>query len=562
MRHPHPQHPLHPHIPHNLPPQLAADSKGNDSMSAITRNRGRAALAVATALSLGVLGALASGAAANASTINTSSQGQIIVHKFTNPGNGTMNPDGTGTAPTTAPIAGVVFQYCTISGINLLDGTNTGWNQINAITPAQKQASAGAGVTTLGAYTLTGCTSLPATDATGTAASVATLPLGAYFVREISAPSNVVAPAAPFIVTLPTPQNNTTLNGNWVYNVNVYPKNTTAQGPAKNVVNQTTDGVALGAPIEYQVTQLIPALATGQTYTKFIMTDTLDAKLTPVTTYPVTVKAGATTFVSGTDYNAVWSGQTLTVTFTTAGLAKLQAGQNVVFDFQAKANAAGTITNQAFANLNDFTLTPGTPNGPNGSPSTTITSRWGDLTVQKVNAANTSDGLAGAQFQVYMGTTDQQASCTASITGLTQVTTPGTSNPYVVTSGANGTVTIPGLWVGDTQMTTAADGTVSNTTVAGHDLTQRCYVLQEIVAPTGYVLPTGAAALTPVIVKAGANGTTPIATIANTQQGVPSLPFTGSSVQLAMTIGGIALVVIALGGLLLISRRRARKNEA
>ncbi|MFK3672051.1 SpaH/EbpB family LPXTG-anchored major pilin [Leifsonia aquatica] len=527
-------------------------------MTAHTRHRGRAAFAVATALSLGMLGALTAGTAASAATIDPSQHGQILIHKFSNPGNGAMNPDGTGAAPTTAPIAGVVFEYCSIDGIDLLDGTNAGWNQVNGITAAQKQASAAAGVTTLGTHTLSGCTSLPATDAAGAAASAATLPLGAYFVREISAPSNVVAPAAPFIVTLPTPKDGSDLTGDWVYAVNVYPKNTTAQGPAKNVVNQPTNGAVLGAPIEYRVTQLIPALGTGSTYTKLVLTDTLDPKLTPLTAVPVTVTAGSTSFASGTDFTAAWSGQTLTVTFTPTGLAKLTAGQNVVFDFQAKANAAGTIANQAFVNLNDLALTPGQPNGPGGSPTTTVTTRWGDLTLQKVNAGNATDGLAGAQFHLYMGTTDQQSDCTAGIAGLQQVDIPGTSEPYVVTSGANGTITVPGLWIGDTELTVAADGTVSNTTVAGHDLVQRCYVLQEVVAPTGFVLPTGTAALTPVMVKAGANGTTPLTRIQNTQQGVPQLPFTGSDVQLAMTIGGITLVLMALGGVLVARGRRRR----
>ncbi len=517
-------------------------------------------------MSLGVLGALAAGTPASAASIDTAQQGSIIVHKYANPGDGDQNASGTGTTdPSTQPIAGVVFQYCSISGIDLLDGTNAGWDDINAITATDKQAAADPQVTTLGAapnqYTLSGCTSLPATDATGTATS-ATLPLGAYFVREVSAPGNVVEKAAPFIVTLPTPQNGTTLDGTWVYDVNVYPKNTIANGPTKNVVDQPTNGALLGSAIDYEVTQLVPALAAGAPYTKFVLTDTLDAKLTPATGTPVTVKAGATTFVSGNDYTAVWSGQTLTVTFTPAGLAKLVAGQNVVFGFEARANAPGDIDNQAFVNLNDFDLTPGSANGPNGSPSTTITTRWGDLTFQKVNAANTSDGLSGAKFQLYVGTTDGTSACTADITGLAKVTTAGTSNPYVVTADSTGTVVIPGLWVGDTEKTVAADGTVSNTTVAGHDLRQRCYVLEEIQAPNGFVLPTGAAALTPVMVKSGANGATPIATIENTQQGVPQLPFTGSSVQLALTIGGIALIVMALGGVLVVRRRANRRENA
>ena len=528
-------------------------------MTGNTRRLGRKALAVGTALSLGVLGAVAMSSAANAASIDTAKQGSIIVHKFTNPGGGTQNPSGTGTDPATDPIAGVVFEYCLITDVDVLDGSNAAWDALNAISAADKLAAAGAG-SPLPNHSLGACTSMPATDAAGRSAT-GKLPLGAYFVREISAPANVVTPAAPFIVTLPTPDDNKNLNGQWVYDVNVYPKNTTAQGPVKNVVSQEANGGLLGAPVQYQVTQLVPALAAGDPYTKFTMSETLDPKLTPGSA-PVTVKAGAATLTAGTDYTATWSGQTLTVTLTAAGLAKLKAGENVVVSFQATPNAPGAIDNQVFVNLNDLNLTPGTPNGPDGSPSTTATSRWGDLTVQKVNAANQADGLAGAKFEVYMGTTDQTSGCKADITGLQQVTLPGGNTPYVVTSDASGVVSVAGLWIGDTEKTVAADGTVSNTSVAGHDFLQRCYVLKEIAAPNGFVLPTGAAALTQVMVKVGANGVVPLVKIDNTQQTFPELPFTGSNVQIALTIGGIALLIIALGGVMVIRRRTARRENA
>ncbi|RDV45892.1 hypothetical protein DOE76_05420 [Leifsonia sp. ku-ls] len=533
-------------------------------MTAITRHPGRRALAVGTALTLGVLGAFASSSAASATSIDTTQQGSIIVHKFANPGGGDQNPSGTGTNPSTNPVAGVVFEYCKIDGIDLFDGTNKGWDAVNAITPAQKLASAAQGVTTLGSYTLSGCTSMPATQADGSSTS-AKLPLGPYFVREVSTPAGVVEKAAPFIVTLPTPADHKVSNGNWVYDVNVYPKNTVAEAPKKNVVDQDKNGSVLGAPVRYEVTQLIPALAAGDTYKKFIVSDDLDSKLTPITTpNSVTVKMGSTTFAEGTDYTVAWAGQKLTITFLPAGLAKLQPAQNVVFSFQAKANAPGEIKNTAYVNLNDFELTPGSPNDPNdGSPTNEKVTRWGDLTVQKVNKSNTNDGLKGAKFEVYQGSTDQQGQCLPDISnGFTQVKDPADSTKnYEVTSDDTGKVFIPGLWIGDTQTTVAADGTVSNTTVAGHDFQQRCYVLKEILAPNGFVLPTGAAALTAVMVKTGANGTVPLVKIENVQQGVPELPFTGSSVQLALTIGGIALLVIALGGVMLIRRRRAATDE-
>jgi fimbrial isopeptide formation D2 family protein len=529
-----------------------------ETMSEITPRRRHRALAAATALALGTLGVVATGPAASAANIDQSRQGAITIHKYANPGNGAANPDGSGTQPTTDPIAGVVFEYCRIDGVDLFDGTNTGWDALTAITAQQKTDAAGQGTATLGSHTLSGC----ATVTTGSdgVASTGTLPLGPYFVREVQAPANVVEKSVPFIVTVPTPATPAALNGQWVYDVNVYPKNTVAEGPSKNIVGQPANGSALGAPITYQVTTAIPALGAGETYDTFIVTDTLDTKLTPaadLSTVSVAVPGG-TTFAQGADYTPVWAGQTLTVTFTAAGLARLQAGANVVVTFQAAANAVGDIVNQAYVNLNGFQLTPGTPNGPGGSPTGQVTTRWGTLVVEKVNAANTSEGLAGARFEIYQGTTDTTG-CKADIASLTAVTAPGTTTPLVVQSASDGAVTFDGLWVGDTQFQVAADGTVTNVTEDGHDFTQRCYVLKEVAAPAGFVLPTGDAALTEVLVHSGDNGATPLVRIDNTQQGVPALPFTGSTGQLLLTGGGIALILLAIGGVLF-GRARARAN--
>ncbi|WP_285726824.1 SpaH/EbpB family LPXTG-anchored major pilin [Psychromicrobium xiongbiense] len=345
--------------------------------------------------------------------------------------------------------------------------------------------------------------------------------------------------------------------------------NTVAIGPVKNMVNQPTNGAALGSVIDYQVTQLIPALATGQTYQKFMVNDTLDAKLTPVTALPTITVNDATnttvTFTSGTDFTPVWNGQKLTVTFTAAGLAKLVAGHNVVVGFKATANAIGAINNQAFVNLNDYTLTPGQSNTPDGSPTNTVQTRWGGVTLKKVDARMPNENLSGAQFTAWMGTTDQSGACVASngTTGFTQVTAPGTSNPYIVTSDINGSIVIPGLWVGDTQLQVNPDGSVQNVTVAGHDFQQRCYLLQELVAPAGYVLPTGNAALTPLMVKTGANGsvTSPYAQIPNTQQSVPQLPLTGGDGLVLLTTAGIGLMILAAGGSLVVAARRRRREE-
>lgn len=533
-------------------------------MTAVSRSWGRKAAATAAVFALGAFGMVAGASAANAAEIDGDALGSITVHKYANPATGSMNPDGTGTLPTTGAIADVVFEYCLISGIDLTDGTNTDWDALNAITDAQKLAAAAQGVSTLGSYALTGCTEMPATDATGTS-TTGDIPVGAYFVREVDAPSNVVEPAAPFIVTVPTP---VATGSGWVYDVNVYPKNTVATGPVKNIVDQEQNGAALGSVIDYQVTQLIPELAAGQSYDKLVFSDTLDTKLTPVTdlsTVTVTDATADVSFVNGVDFIPVWNGQKLTVTFTASGLAKLEAGNYVVVGFQATANAIGAIDNQAFVNLNDWTLTPGQTNGPDGSPTNVVQTRWGSLVLEKIDARMPDEDLSGAEFTVWMGTTDVDGECVADngTTGFTQVTEQNSTDPYVVVSDIDGKIVIPGLWVGDTELIVNEDGSVENVTVDGHDFDQRCYLLQELKAPAGYVLPTGNAALTPVMVETGVNGTvsSPYAQIPNEKQTVPELPLTGANGQLALTVGGIALLGAAIGGVLM-TRRRSAKTDA
>src|SRR4051812_13335753 len=132
-------------------------------MTANTRRLGRKALAVCTALSLGVLGAVAMSSAANAASIDTAKQGSIIVHKHENLGDGDQNPSGTGKNPSTAPIKDVEFTYCPITDIDLLDGTNTGWDAVNAITPKLQQdaVAAGAGPASLTGHVLGTCKAMP-----------------------------------------------------------------------------------------------------------------------------------------------------------------------------------------------------------------------------------------------------------------------------------------------------------------------------------------------------------------------------------------------------------------
>ena len=85
---------------------------------------------------------------------------------------------------------------------------------------------------TSGAYTvkdITGNTVSAATETgtTGTNGVVtfSSLPLGMYVIIETKAPDKVVTPCEPFLVSVPM-----TINNEWVYNINVYPKNSTSEG--------------------------------------------------------------------------------------------------------------------------------------------------------------------------------------------------------------------------------------------------------------------------------------------------------------------------------------------
>lgn len=70
-------------------------------------------------------------------------------------------------------------------------------------------------------------------------ATINNLGLGVYLVKEVDAPSQVTNKTANFIVSIPTTNtvtdstNNTKYGDNWIYDVNVYPKNATNYGDVK-----------------------------------------------------------------------------------------------------------------------------------------------------------------------------------------------------------------------------------------------------------------------------------------------------------------------------------------
>lgn len=212
--------------------------------------------------------------------------------------------------------------------------------------------------------------------------------------------------------------------------------------------------------------------------------------------------------VDSGDYTVRVDGQTVTVEFTKAGLAKLTAGQTVTIEITTTVNDLGDnaeFDNEVLVNVNGSEQT--------SKPGTVF---YGQIQVNKYEAGEEDNTLAGAEFELYAADEDGEPTGSA----LTTVTTNADCELDEALS----------VWVG----TEATDS--------------RDYVLVETKAPAGYVTPTGDAANHLVTVSVGEDSTVSItvADVANTKHEGPSLPLTGSTGTLMFMILG--LVLIATGG--------------
>ncbi|EKU45676.1 MULTISPECIES: SpaH/EbpB family LPXTG-anchored major pilin [Brevibacterium] len=456
-----------------------------------TRMRWIPVLAAAAALSLvGV--SLDAPTAEAAGNINPDTPSSLTINKY----DGDQGPRGDGTeiedtSSLGTPLAGVEFtirQVLTANGEEVNLDTAAGWDAIDGVVVAD--VLAGDGFTFGDPITVT-------TDANGQVTQ--SLPHGLYIVEETDpGPNNIVSPAQPFLVTLPLPQT----GGQWLYDVNVYPKNKTNQTtPTKEVSGPTAP--VLGNDVTWTITAPIPGKAGDDTYRSFTITDTLDPRLTCKS---ITVEG----FTAGTDYTATCSGQTANIEFTSTGLGKLEGGQNVVMNVVTTVTSLGdngVIENKAIVSTNGSEVTT--------NPAKT---NWGPLEILKYADDDTSATLGGARFEIY-----ESRDAAEPIGELT--------------TGEDGTASIS-LWVGS------------------NDVTSRDYYLKEVAAPAGYTLP--ADPWTTVTVQANGESNPTVVQISNQQKERGELPFTGANGQLMLTILGIALLLLAIGAAV-VRYTRARK---
>ncbi len=478
--------------------------------------------------------------------IDPAASGSIIIHKHehqTGSNPVSASPDGSKEI-TTDPVSGVTFTVYELrhDGVAVDLSKAAAWDGLDAlgVNAACSAITGGTGYTKgleVGSAT---------TDDNGEA-TIAVSKIGAYVVCETNAPSTVTDTAAPFIVTVPFPSGD-----GWLYTVNVYPKNAVTT-VAKTINAQ--QGLGLGSLVEFPVTVRVPAMASGSEFTSFDVADTFDSRLTAAAASSgkkVGVKSvtlAGTELATG-DYEVSQSGQTVVVSLDvadTAVQALLAANPNadVVVTFHATVTSLGdgAISNTATAYVNNPADGAGNRVRP-GVPSTAVTSNWGDAKILKTDSTTAANPLKGAEFQVYAAETPYPATaaeCAGAVATGSPLSVGGQST---FTSGDDGIVVIPGLFVSDSVNAPA-------------DNAFRCYVVVETKAPAGYVTPLG-----PdnnrwgIDVVAGATTGNDL-TVANVQQAGVTLPLTGAGGTLAMTITGLGL--IGLGGIaIVVSRRRQR----
>ena len=272
-----------------------------------------AAAVGALALGLAGLGATTAAQAADLGNIDTGRTGSILIHKHES---GSQNANGTADGQTATGgdgVADVVFTAYRITNLDLT--TQSAWDGLQSTQVPADACGADFQTPSLGSYTFDGGKASAATDSQGET-SIGDLPVAAYLVCETSSPGTVKTKAAPFLVTVPFPNNSAntaSADGSWLYNVNVYPKNVVVQAPTKTV-DVSANGLKSDAQVSYPVKAQVPSIASTDSFKHFIISDPLDASLTDGQVASVTIDGEDVS----SSYYTVTTGQTVSLGFTKA----------------------------------------------------------------------------------------------------------------------------------------------------------------------------------------------------------------------------------------------------
>ena len=503
--------------------------------------RGARVLAVLSALAVSLLGFSALPAAnAAPGNIDPGQIGTLTIHKHAGtPGNGAGH-DGSELEQVPAkPLAGVTFRVQKVKDFDLNAQEN--WAHIKDLSAANVQ---GDKVTINGQqYSLKDQTAETNPTSAEGITKVEQLPVGLYYVTELSTGTNkVTQKATPFFVTIPLPSK-AGADTSWNYNPHVYPKNQTTTDTGEKKVGEDTNVRKVGDKLPYEVALVAP----GPAEKNPIALGFYDFSGTNVEfdTASVTAKVeGGETLTSGEDFiiadavkkPAGRNGHKISL--TDRGLAKVKGGQKVVFKYTVTVKTVGEggkVENSFTPILNDYDPwgdyekdpnnppTPPTPNEPENK------AFYGDYKFTKVGESKNGNPLENAEFAVYATESDAKA---------------GTNPILTVTSDAQGVVHFKGLYLGKYTKDEEANA-------------KRTFYLKETKAPAGYVLDN---TIKPIEVTPG-NAENPKVgeNIVNKKAGGPNLPLTGSAGTVILTLGGVAALGLA-GGVALRNARREREN--
>lgn len=512
----------------------------------------------------------ASVAPADYGNIDFNKQGQITINKHLHQnGSSAVGDPATGNYDGTPVegLDGVTFEIYKIKDIDL--SKQAGWDAVNDYKIPKNP-------TTDESLELVDTV----TTANGGKATTKDLPVAAYVVVETDAPADVIDRSAPFVVTLPYPD--TTANDDrldertntWLYDVNVFPKNGKTK-LNKTVEMQNTYGLNVGSEVHFPVTAEIPQVAGDNVFKYFQVVDPMDSRFDQESLGVESVTLGGTALESG-DYTVATNGSRVIVSLTSQGLGKLKnaAGKELKVVFKGKLKSLdngkqedfGRILNQAYV-YSDTEPNPGESTPPSTPPTEPVTTPpdtppvtttppggtplvkqfWGDLKIHKVDQGDGKTGLEGAKFKIYPATNPypENGTCGPEYdkNAPVQVNGTGTDNDLVVTSDKDGNVHFEGLFVSDDQNDPKS-------------AKQRCYVLVETEAPTGFVTPKDEAAVFPVAVKIGQTAAEEYdAKVENVKRDTPELPLTGGKgVLFLMIVGGLLLLVAVGAGFAFVRR--------
>lgn len=209
-------------------------------------------LSAALALSLCAMPAMAAdnGETPPTTTPNpvwTETEGSITIHKYewneTNRGPATGEPEDAGSLPSNdkgekpTPLAGATF---TVYQVKSADELKDYYNGKNVTWPTSWEEYAEKNTTTGGYKLKSGVTATVTevgskTTNTSGVVKFEKLPLGLYLVLETETPDSVKTACEPFFVSVPMTKVSDDANGgltDWLYDVHVFPKNSTAYGQA------------------------------------------------------------------------------------------------------------------------------------------------------------------------------------------------------------------------------------------------------------------------------------------------------------------------------------------